>query len=302
MDGEVGERARDDLADTINTVTYVVENADKIGAKLVEGAVETAKGVAEGDLGAITRFTSFAASVVVPAGGPRALLAQTARTATTVVRATAATGRAVVKTSAAVVRAGKRAAVASARAAKRTAVAGARATRRAMTAAANTSRRVARSALQQARKVFQRKRDAIPRKCFVAGTLVTTLSGLVPIEDIQIGDQVLARSEETGELSLREVTETFVTPDKAIWEVDVEDASGAVETLGTTAEHPFAVQGEGWVLASQLQPGDPIGSAFDAKVSEVVRKVLENAADANTLAGATFEVFRALATKAKRGK
>ena len=130
MDGEVGERARDDLADTINTVTYVVENADKIGAKLVEGAVETAKGVAKGDLGAITRFTSFAASVVVPAGGPRALLAQTARTATTVVRATAATGRAVVKTSAAVVRAGKRAAVASARAAKRTAVAGARATRR----------------------------------------------------------------------------------------------------------------------------------------------------------------------------
>jgi hypothetical protein len=235
LDNEVGRRAQEDLADTLNTVTFVVENSDKIGSQLVEGAVETVKGVAEGDLGAITRFTSFATSVVVPAGGPRALAAQTARTATTVAQATAATGRAVVKTGRAAVQATKRAASASLRVTRNTAAAGARAARRTLVSAANTSRRSASAALQKAKRVFQRKRGAIDGECFVAGTLVATLSGLVPIEDVQVGDLVWSRNETTGETQLREVVQLFETADQAIYEVDVETASGEVETLGTGA-------------------------------------------------------------------
>ena len=47
--------------------------------------------------------------------------------------------------------------------------------------------------------------------CFVAGTLVHTRDGLVPIEQINVGDWVLSKPEVgEGELAYRRVTKTFV--------------------------------------------------------------------------------------------
>ena len=43
--------------------------------------------------------------------------------------------------------------------------------------------------------------------CFVAGTLVETEFGLRPIEEIELGDKVLARNPETGETALKSVTD-----------------------------------------------------------------------------------------------
>ena len=62
----------------------------------------------------------------------------------------------------------------------------------------------------------------------------------------------------TGELGLREVVQTFVKPDTQIWEVEVESVDGEVELIETTAEHPFYVDGLGWVPTSRLDPGDPL--------------------------------------------
>ncbi len=51
----------------------------------------------------------------------------------------------------------------------------------------------------------------IPAKtfCFVAGTLVLTAQGLVPIEAVSAGEMVLSRDSATGEQGLREVTELY---------------------------------------------------------------------------------------------
>ena len=46
--------------------------------------------------------------------------------------------------------------------------------------------------------------------CFIEGILVTTKSGLKPIEEIKIGDYVLSRNEETREDSYKKVTDTLV--------------------------------------------------------------------------------------------
>ena len=87
-------------------------------------------------------------------------------------------------------------------------------------------------------------------KCFVAGTMVATAAGLVAIENISIGDQVLAQNPETGEIAYKEVLDTFRNETNVVVHVTVND-----ETFTCTEEHPFYVEGKGWVNASALRVG-----------------------------------------------
>jgi hypothetical protein len=53
---------------------------------------------------------------------------------------------------------------------------------------------------------------------FVAGTLVHTDNGLVPIQDIKIGDMVLSKPEGgEGDLAYQPVTEKFFSDDMEVW-------------------------------------------------------------------------------------
>jgi hypothetical protein len=87
--------------------------------------------------------------------------------------------------------------------------------------------------------------------CFVAGTLVATACGLVPIEEVQAGDWVWARDEVTGEVRLCEVEETYRNQSPVILEVTV-----GGETVATTPGHPFWVLDHGWKDAGELEVGD----------------------------------------------
>ena len=87
--------------------------------------------------------------------------------------------------------------------------------------------------------------------CFVAGTLVATACGLVPIEEVQASDWVWARDEVTGEVRLCEVEETYRNESPVILEVTV-----GGETLATTPGHPFWVLDHGWKDAGDLEVGD----------------------------------------------
>lgn len=57
--------------------------------------------------------------------------------------------------------------------------------------------------------------------CFAAGTLVHTSNGLVPIEQIKVGDLVLSQPEDGGELSYKPVTRTFEHDFKEVMLLDV---------------------------------------------------------------------------------
>lgn len=94
--------------------------------------------------------------------------------------------------------------------------------------------------------------------CFAAGTKVHTAAGPKSIEDVEVGDLVWSRDPETGELALRRVTKTFVTPDRPLLEVVVAAANGETEKLRPTSEHPFWVRDRGWVKAGELRPGDEL--------------------------------------------
>ncbi|WP_242540887.1 polymorphic toxin-type HINT domain-containing protein [Streptomyces albidoflavus] len=94
-------------------------------------------------------------------------------------------------------------------------------------------------------------------KCFLAGTLVQMADGSAqPIEDLKLGDTVLATDPVTGETRAEEVTATIVTDDdKRFTELTVETADG-LERLVATDEHPFwSLAEEEWVDAADLAVG-----------------------------------------------
>ncbi|WP_346768741.1 polymorphic toxin-type HINT domain-containing protein [Paenibacillus sp. HB172176] len=90
-------------------------------------------------------------------------------------------------------------------------------------------------------------------QCFTAGTKVQTEAGEKNIEDIEVGDKVLSKDEETGEVAYKEVTATFnhETGTDEIYKIHVGD-----QVIESTFNHPFWVDGKGWTFVKDLKPGD----------------------------------------------
>ena len=87
--------------------------------------------------------------------------------------------------------------------------------------------------------------------CFVAGTLVATADGNMPIENVETGMLVYAHNPETGETALKPVVNTFVNETDELVHVVVNG-----EEIITTPTHPFYVPVKGWTDAIQLRAGD----------------------------------------------
>lgn len=77
-----------------------------------------------------------------------------------------------------------------------------------------------------------------------------------PIEAIELGDMVWAWDEVAGALVRRPVVRLFRHQGKPIIAVTVFGGDGAVQRIECTTEHPFWVEGKGWVAACALQTGD----------------------------------------------
>lgn len=90
-----------------------------------------------------------------------------------------------------------------------------------------------------------------PCNCFTADTKVLTDEGEKPIEDIEVGDKVLAKSDETGEVAYKEVVGLFQKQADEIYKVYIGD-----EVIEATAEHPFWLDGKGWTEVKDLKVGD----------------------------------------------
>ncbi len=86
--------------------------------------------------------------------------------------------------------------------------------------------------------------------CFVAGTLISTPEGELPIESIKIGDSVYSKNLVTGKLGVKKVTDVFVRQTDTLCRISTD-----TDEIITTEEHPFWVENVGWVEASQLSTG-----------------------------------------------
>ncbi len=81
----------------------------------------------------------------------------------------------------------------------------------------------------------------------MAGTLVATETGYKAIEEIQVGDVVLAEDAETGEVAYKTVLETYENETNELVHVHVNG-----ETISATPTHPFYVNQFGWTRAALL--------------------------------------------------
>lgn len=107
-----------------------------------------------------------------------------------------------------------------------------------------------------------------PPPCFVAGTPIHTIKGLVPIEQIKVGDLVLSKPENGGELAYKPVTRTFVTHEQRVLAIPVmtrkkpekdrslQDRYRASRMLIMTPEHPLRTVLDGWMPAEDLARGE----------------------------------------------
>jgi hypothetical protein len=97
---------------------------------------------------------------------------------------------------------------------------------------------------------------------FAAGTLVLSASGLVPIEQIAVGQQVLSRNESSYADRPQAVTYTTSRQASGYQQLITEGGSYRV-----TGEHPVWLQGKGWTPAEQVQAGDVLaGERLDSVV------------------------------------
>lgn len=86
--------------------------------------------------------------------------------------------------------------------------------------------------------------------CFVAGTLVHTPRGLVAIEGLKVGDEVLSYCLESRERTGSLVIGTRSAGDRPVYKLQAGSA-----TLLVTAEHPFyEAQSRKWVPLHRLEP------------------------------------------------
>jgi len=97
--------------------------------------------------------------------------------------------------------------------------------------------------------------------CFVAGTLVATPAGEVPIEQLEVGDAVLTRDEhcldDTIKVGLVSGVFRSLQP-STLW---IEFSNGVV--LGATPPHEFFTADRGWVAAQDLLIGDQVGEGLN---------------------------------------
>jgi Pretoxin HINT domain len=112
----------------------------------------------------------------------------------------------------------------------------------------------------------------IPPNCFLKGTLVAVPNGFAPVEDLKVGDSVLAFNFQLGTVVEDRIVFTHCGETSDSCEVVV-----GKELLRVTSQHPFYVRNKGWIRAHKLARGDwlPTKGCCDVeiiKISEVSRK------------------------------
>jgi RHS repeat-associated protein len=108
--------------------------------------------------------------------------------------------------------------------------------------------------------------------CFSPGTLVHSVDGLKAIDELREGDLVLSKSEETGEIDWKKVTEIIVDKHRPSYKIKFDFENGKQQEVLVTPEHPFWVVSSGWLEVSDIKIGMEVltHSGTLGKVVEIV--------------------------------
>ncbi len=112
---------------------------------------------------------------------------------------------------------------------------------------------------------IQRKINVMYAVCFVEGTKVSTLNGLINIEDLKVGDIVYTYNEQNGKIEEKPIQKTFINPSMETATITFENG----ETIENTKAHPYYVVGKGWTETKDLKLGYKILTQ-SGKVEKIV--------------------------------
>ncbi|MCG8669856.1 MAG: HINT domain-containing protein, partial [Pseudomonadales bacterium] len=107
---------------------------------------------------------------------------------------------------------------------------------------------------------------------FLGDTEVVTDSGLVPIKELDVNDLVLSRHDATYTDSFNPITKLHSRKVSSYYMIIV-----GTNIIYTTEEHPFWVQGEGWVPASKLEFGNAVATITGDTLIKGVSKLEKDA-------------------------
>jgi hypothetical protein len=134
----------------------------------------------------------------------------------------------------------------------------------------------------------------------LAGTPVQMADGSTkPIEKVVQGDRVASKDEATGRILSAPVIQRFSNHADAIVTITLHDPHGVVaETLRATPDHPFLVDGQGWVAAGSLAAGEKVEtqSGPDLTVGTVTWQRDTGSTDPNAFHGGTVYNFEVAGT------
>ncbi len=97
----------------------------------------------------------------------------------------------------------------------------------------------------------ERKKD-----CLAGGTPVLTQRGRIAIERVRIGDLVIAKNAQTGEVRFCPVLSTTIRDPEQLIRVTLDgDPNQSEQVIRASGGHPFWVSGKGWIRARELEVG-----------------------------------------------
>jgi hypothetical protein len=131
------------------------------------------------------------------------------------------------------------------------------------------------------------------KMCFIAGTMVMSAQGAVPIEAVRPGMEVRARDEFTQAEGWKPVLQTFTTHPEELFTLGYDtDGDGATdEELTGTGEHPFWVEDLGeFVPMRDLRPGMRLSLAREGATAIVTGNVSKRGPPGERFTTYNFEV------------
>ena len=108
------------------------------------------------------------------------------------------------------------------------------------------------SEINSQKQVAQQKNSGCS---FIAGTLVATPLGFREIQDLEVGDLVKAKNDQTDEVEGKKINAVFDELHKEVIELTIKLPDGKSEVITTTAEHPFMLYDGEWLPAGELKVG-----------------------------------------------